>query len=109
MFAKHSKLLGHRLTSPRSIVDWAHAVKKGKSMFIELMPLIEKRTITITVAALKDGHVRVNVVPAARDSSCECGLGSAWPTERSPRHSPEAIKGTNNRHLRLVPQDAANE
>jgi PRTRC genetic system protein E len=34
-------------------------------MFIELMPLIEKRAITITVAALKDGHVRVNVVPAA--------------------------------------------
>jgi hypothetical protein len=34
-------------------------------MFIELMPLIEKRAITITVAALKDGHVRVNVVPTA--------------------------------------------
>jgi PRTRC genetic system protein E len=34
-------------------------------MFIELMPLIEKRPITITVAALKDGHVRVNVVPTA--------------------------------------------
>jgi hypothetical protein len=34
-------------------------------MFIELMPLIEKRAITITVAALKNGHVRVNVVPAA--------------------------------------------
>ena len=34
-------------------------------MFIELVPLIEKRAITITVAALKDGHVRVNVVPAA--------------------------------------------
>ncbi|MGC2399070.1 MAG: PRTRC system protein E, partial [Acidobacteriaceae bacterium] len=58
-------VLAHRLTSPRSIVDRAHAVKKGKSMFIELMPLIEKRPITITVAALKDGHVRVNVVPAA--------------------------------------------
>ncbi len=34
-------------------------------MFIELMPLIEKRTITITVAALQQGHIRVNVVPAA--------------------------------------------
>jgi hypothetical protein len=34
-------------------------------MFIELMALIEKRAITITVAALKDGHVRVNIVPAA--------------------------------------------
>lgn len=34
-------------------------------MFIELMPLIEKRTITITVAALKQGHIRVNVVPTA--------------------------------------------
>ena len=27
-------------------------------MFIELMLLIEKRAITITVATLKDGHVR---------------------------------------------------
>jgi len=34
-------------------------------MFIELMPLIERRTITITVAALKQGRIRVNVVPAA--------------------------------------------
>jgi len=34
-------------------------------MFIELMPLIEKRAITITVAALGDGHIRVNVVPMA--------------------------------------------
>jgi PRTRC genetic system protein E len=31
-------------------------------MFIELMPLIEKRAITITVAALGDGRIRVNVV-----------------------------------------------
>jgi hypothetical protein len=29
------------------------------------MPLIEKRPITSTVAALKDGHVRVNAVRAA--------------------------------------------
>jgi hypothetical protein len=29
-------------------------------MFIELMPLIEKRTITITVSALKQGRIRVN-------------------------------------------------
>jgi PRTRC genetic system protein E len=34
-------------------------------MFIELMPLIEKRAITITVAALKEGRIRVNVVPMA--------------------------------------------
>jgi hypothetical protein len=34
-------------------------------MFIELMPLIERRTITITVAALKQGGIRVNVVPTA--------------------------------------------
>jgi len=62
-------------------------------MFIELMPLIEKRAITITVAALK----------------VKAGLGSAWPTERNPRYSPEATKGTNNRYLRLVRQGAANE
>ena len=34
-------------------------------MFIELMPLIEKRAITITVAPLKEGRIRVNVVPMA--------------------------------------------
>jgi PRTRC genetic system protein E len=34
-------------------------------MFSELMPLIERRPITITVAALTQGHIRVNVVPAA--------------------------------------------
>jgi len=34
-------------------------------MFSELMPLIERRTLTITVAALNQGHIRVNVVPAA--------------------------------------------
>jgi PRTRC genetic system protein E len=46
-------------------------------MFIELMPLIEKRAITITVAALKDGHVRVNVVPAAlaEDSKVNENIG----------------------------------
>jgi PRTRC genetic system protein E len=43
----------------------AYAAKKGKSMFSELMPLIERRAITITVAALNEGHVRVNVVSAA--------------------------------------------
>jgi|ERR1700722_5815144 len=34
-------------------------------MFIELMPLIERRAITITVAALCEGRIRVNVVPTA--------------------------------------------
>lgn len=34
-------------------------------MFIELMPLIESRPLTITVAALGDGRIRVNVVPRA--------------------------------------------
>jgi hypothetical protein len=32
-------------------------------MFIELMPLIERRVITITVAAISGGRIRVNVVP----------------------------------------------
>ena len=34
-------------------------------MFIELMPRIERRAITITVTALNQGHIRVNVVPAS--------------------------------------------
>jgi hypothetical protein len=67
VFAKHSKLLSPiRLTSPRSIVDRVHAVKKGKSMFVELMPLIEKRALTITVAALGDVSGSV---------SCPYGIG----------------------------------
>jgi PRTRC genetic system protein E len=32
-------------------------------MFQELMPLIEHRPLSITVAALSDGRIRVNVVP----------------------------------------------
>ena len=35
------------------------------AMFIELMPLIENRPLTITVAALSEGRIRVNVVPQA--------------------------------------------
>jgi PRTRC genetic system protein E len=34
-------------------------------MFIELMPLIENRPLTITVAVLSEGRIRVNVVPQA--------------------------------------------
>jgi len=34
-------------------------------MFIELMPLIQRRAITITVAAVPEGRIRVNVVPTA--------------------------------------------
>jgi hypothetical protein len=54
-------------------------------MFIELMPLIEKRAVAITVAALKDEHVRVSVVPAARDSSCEGGARFRTANRRNPR------------------------
>lgn len=34
-------------------------------MFIELMPLIESRSLTITVSALSERRIRVNVVPQA--------------------------------------------
>jgi hypothetical protein len=34
-------------------------------MFIELMPLIENRPLTITVAALSEGRIRVNRPPGA--------------------------------------------
>lgn len=36
-------------------------------MFQELMPLINKRPLTLTVAALNGGLIRVNVVPQALD------------------------------------------
>jgi hypothetical protein len=32
-------------------------------MFVELMPSIENRPFTITLAALSEGRIRVNVVP----------------------------------------------
>jgi len=42
----------------------AEAFYKGERMFTELMPLIEQRPLTITVAVLNDGRqLRVNVVP----------------------------------------------
>ena len=46
-------------------------------MFIELMPLIENRPLTITVAALSEGRIRVNVVPQvlAKDSKVNDKIG----------------------------------
>ena len=35
-------------------------------MFQELMPLLAKRSLTITVAALTEGQIRVNVIPHHR-------------------------------------------
>ena len=48
-------------------------------MFIELMPLIENRPLTITVAALSEGRIRVNVVPQAlaKDSKVNEKIGYA--------------------------------
>jgi PRTRC genetic system protein E len=48
-------------------------------MFIELMPLIEIRPLTITVAALSEGRIRVNVVPQAlaKDSKVNEKIGYA--------------------------------
>jgi hypothetical protein len=36
-------------------------------MFKELMPVITDRPLTITVAALADGKIRVCIVPQAQD------------------------------------------
>jgi PRTRC genetic system protein E len=46
-------------------------------MFIELMPLIENRPLTITVAALGEGRIRINVVPQAlaKDSKANEKIG----------------------------------
>ena len=48
-------------------------------MFIELMPLIENRPLSITVAALSEGRIRVNVVPQvlAKDSKVNEKIGYA--------------------------------
>ena len=46
-------------------------------MFTELMPLIEGRPLTITVAALSGGRIRVNVVPQklGKDSKVNDKIG----------------------------------
>jgi len=46
-------------------------------MFIELMPLIENRPLTITVSALSEGRIRVNIVPQAlaKDSKVNEKIG----------------------------------
>ena len=46
-------------------------------MFSELMPLIANRPLTITVAALGEGRIRVNVVPhaIAKDSKVNENIG----------------------------------
>jgi PRTRC genetic system protein E len=59
-------------------------------MFIELMPLIEKRAITITVAALKDGHVRVNVVPAALSEDSKVNEKIGYPNKDKITKIPES-------------------
>jgi PRTRC genetic system protein E len=48
-------------------------------MFIELMPLIEIRPLTITVTALSEGRIRVNVVPQtlAKDTGVNEKIGYA--------------------------------
>ena len=53
--------------------------KRGDPMFIELMPLIESRPLTITVACLDAGQIRVNIVPQAlaKDSKANEKIGYA--------------------------------
>jgi PRTRC genetic system protein E len=48
-------------------------------MFIELMPLIENRSLTITVSALNERRIRVNIVPQvlAKDSKVNEKTGYA--------------------------------
>ena len=48
-------------------------------MFIELMPLIENRPLTITVAALSEGRIRINIVPQtlAKDNKMNEKIGYA--------------------------------
>jgi hypothetical protein len=70
-------------------------------MFIELMPRIEKRAITITVAALKDRHVRGQRRTRGCDSSCEGGARFRMANRKEAPDTLQATKGTNNRHLRL--------
>jgi PRTRC genetic system protein E len=56
-----------------------HRIIEEKPMFIELKPLIENRPLTITVAALSEGRIRVNVVPQAlaNDSKANEKIGYA--------------------------------
>jgi hypothetical protein len=41
-------------------------IRQGVTMFEELEALLAKRSLTITVAALAAGQIRVNVIPHSR-------------------------------------------
>ena len=60
-------------------------------MFTELKPLIESRPLTITVASLADGRIRVNVIPQALPKDAEVN---------------SAIKYSQKNEVAEVPQSA---
>jgi PRTRC genetic system protein E len=57
---------GFFFTSPFADYRQTKKVSQGVIMFKELQPLLARRSLTITVAALNDSTVRVNVIPHSR-------------------------------------------
>jgi PRTRC genetic system protein E len=63
----------------------------GDNMFIELKKLIAKRSLTITVAVLDNGQIRVNVVPHVRPEDSKIN---------------EQIKYSSKSEVACVPEEA---
>ncbi len=57
-------------------------------MFIELLPLIESRPLTISVAALSEGRIRVNVFPRRKRKTAKRTRKSDTPTRTRLHKSP---------------------
>jgi PRTRC genetic system protein E len=69
----------------------AEASASGDNVFSELKRLIAKRSLTITVAVLDDGQIRVNVVPHAQLADSKVN---------------EQIKYSNKSEVASVPEEA---
>jgi PRTRC genetic system protein E len=60
-----------QIHAERKYFELGPKLGKGKIMFRELMPLIESRPLSITVAVLTGDLIRVNVVPQQLDKGCK--------------------------------------
>lgn len=70
-------------------------------MFAELFPLLEKRTVMITLASVGDGRIRANVIPARakQDETADVALSApltmtATPAEMDERFAAELTQFT---------------
>lgn len=73
-------------------------------MFLELMPSIQHRPLTLTVAAINEKQIRVNVIPGKtdKDKAANKEIGHSHSKEVAPSYfGPDSIfHGTSRAHAR---------